>query len=69
MCAPATEAKDRSKALCRLGPEPHNKLELIRVGDWGRRIISLFRLAVFPKHQRHAAQYDRIVKTKGRSLH
>lgn len=52
-----------SKGFCRLRPETHNELELIRVGDWGQRIISLFRLAVPPKHQRHAAQYYQIILT------
>lgn len=64
VCAPVTKAEYWSKGLCRLWPEPHDKLELIRAGDWGQRIISLFRLAVLPKHQRHAAQYDRIMLTQ-----
>lgn len=46
--------------LCRLRPEPHNELELIRTRDWGQWIISLFRLVLHPAHQRHAAQYDQI---------
>lgn len=64
VCAPVIKAKYWSKGLCRLRPEPHNELELIRARDWGRWIISLFRLAPLPKHQRHAAQYDRIIVTE-----
>lgn len=56
-------AYHKLKVFCRLRLEHHSKLELIRVGDWGRRIISLFRLAVRPKHQRRAAQYEQIVLT------
>lgn len=52
-----------SKGLCRLRPEPHNELELIRARDWGRWIIWLFRLALLPKHQRHVAQFERIMVT------